>query len=44
MCNSKTRIAWATIKRMDSTTAALEKSDQNLVWIDCEMSGLEPTK
>ena len=22
----------------------LEKSDQNLVWIDCEMSGLEPTK
>jgi len=22
----------------------LEKSDQNLVWIDCEMSGLEPNK
>jgi len=29
---------------MDQTTAVLEKSDQNLVWIDCEMSGLEPNK
>lgn len=27
---------------MDVTEVKLEKSDQNLVWIDCEMSGLEP--
>ncbi len=25
-------------------TPALAKSDQNLVWIDCEMSGLDPEK
>jgi oligoribonuclease len=25
-------------------TAALAKSDQNLVWIDCEMTGLDPEK
>lgn len=25
-------------------TAALKKSDQNLVWLDCEMSGLDPEK
>ena len=24
--------------------AALKKSDQNLVWLDCEMSGLDPEK
>lgn len=25
-------------------TAVLKKSDQNLVWLDCEMSGLDPEK
>ncbi|MCB2002021.1 MAG: oligoribonuclease, partial [Rhodoferax sp.] len=29
---------------MDENAALLEKSDQNLVWIDCEMSGLDPDK
>jgi oligoribonuclease len=29
---------------MSDTTAALAKSDQNLVWIDCEMTGLDPDK
>ena len=24
--------------------ATLKKSDQNLVWLDCEMSGLDPEK
>ena len=24
--------------------AILDKSDQNLVWLDCEMSGLDPEK
>ena len=24
--------------------ATLDKSDQNLVWLDCEMSGLDPEK
>lgn len=27
-----------------TAVAALAKSDQNLVWLDCEMSGLEPEK
>jgi oligoribonuclease len=27
---------------MTDTTALLSKSDQNLVWLDCEMSGLNP--
>ncbi len=36
--------AWATIRAMDANAAVLEKSDRNLVWIDCEMSGLEPEK
>ena len=27
-----------------TTTPALNKSDQNLVWLDCEMSGLDPEK
>lgn len=27
---------------MGENTALLDKSDQNLVWMDCEMSGLEP--
>ena len=27
---------------MGENTALLNKSDQNLVWMDCEMSGLEP--
>ena len=27
-----------------TAAAALAKSDQNLVWLDCEMSGLEPEK
>ncbi len=26
----------------DSTSPALAKSDQNLVWLDCEMTGLDP--
>jgi oligoribonuclease len=26
------------------STSPLQKSDQNLVWLDCEMSGLEPDK
>jgi len=26
------------------TPATLKKSDQNLVWLDCEMSGLDPEK
>ena len=29
---------------MEESNLTLEKSDQNLVWIDCEMSGLEPVK
>ncbi len=29
---------------MDENAVLLEKSDQNLVWIDCEMSGLDPDK
>jgi oligoribonuclease len=36
--------AWATIAAMENPVVTLEKSDQNLVWIDCEMSGLEPVK
>jgi oligoribonuclease len=27
-----------------ATVATLKKSDQNLVWLDCEMSGLDPEK
>ncbi|VTU32823.1 oligoribonuclease [Variovorax sp. RA8] len=27
-----------------ATAATLKKSDQNLVWLDCEMSGLDPEK
>jgi len=29
---------------MDEPAALLGKSDRNLVWIDCEMTGLEPDK
>jgi oligoribonuclease len=29
---------------MDANAAQLGKSDQNLVWIDCEMSGLDPQR
>lgn len=29
---------------MPEAIAPLKKSDQNLVWLDCEMSGLEPDK
>ncbi len=29
---------------MNETDAVLDKSDRNLVWIDCEMTGLEPDK
>ena len=29
---------------MDEPAAVLAKSDRNLVWIDCEMTGLEPDK
>lgn len=28
----------------DAVAANLKKSDQNLVWIDCEMTGLDPEK
>jgi len=40
-------IAYATIAAMPDTSlsapvAALAKSDQNLVWLDCEMTGLDP--
>lgn len=41
---ARPRHDWATILRMDDNAGTLEKSDQNLVWIDCEMSGLEPDK
>lgn len=39
----------ATIERMDpintpTASAALAKSDQNLVWLDCEMTGLDPER
>ncbi len=41
--------ASATIPNMDSTTEgtklmSLAKSDQNLVWLDCEMTGLYPER
>ncbi len=29
---------------IQSNTPSLAKSDQNLVWLDCEMSGLDPDK
>ena len=29
---------------MPDTDAPLKKSDQNLVWLDCEMTGLDPEK
>ena len=29
---------------MSVTTPSLQKSDQNLVWLDCEMSGLDPER
>lgn len=29
---------------MNNTETLLKKSDQNLVWVDCEMTGLEPEK
>ena len=29
---------------MPETEALLKKSDQNLVWLDCEMTGLDPDK
>ena len=29
---------------MSETTPPLQKSDQNLVWLDCEMSGLDPER
>ncbi|VWX56246.1 oligoribonuclease [Burkholderiales bacterium 8X] len=28
----------------DASVPSLKKSDQNLVWLDCEMSGLDPEK
>ena len=28
----------------EATPATLAKSDQNLIWLDCEMSGLDPEK
>ncbi|MEO5661489.1 MAG: exonuclease domain-containing protein, partial [Polaromonas sp.] len=29
---------------MPETELTLKKSDQNLVWLDCEMTGLDPDK
>lgn len=29
---------------MDTADSSLKKSDQNLVWIDCEMTGLDPER
>ena len=29
---------------MLDTESELKKSDQNLVWLDCEMTGLDPEK
>ena len=29
---------------MNETDTQLKKSDQNLVWLDCEMTGLDPEK
>ncbi len=29
---------------MDTSASSLKKSDQNLVWIDCEMTGLDPDR
>ena len=34
----------ATMRAMSATTPSLQKSDQNLVWLDCEMSGLDPER
>ncbi len=34
----------ATPSPADSATPSLAKSDDNLVWIDCEMTGLDPEK
>ena len=31
-------------RAMSTDTPTLTKSDQNLVWLDCEMSGLDPEK
>lgn len=33
-----------TVEQAAPNPAALKKSDQNLVWLDCEMSGLDPEK
>jgi oligoribonuclease len=32
------------VTESDSMVETLSKSDQNLVWLDCEMSGLDPDK
>ncbi len=45
----KRRKRWATILHMSESTnlpvvPKLAKSDMNLVWLDCEMSGLEPER
>ena len=34
----------ASLPTTDSTGVELRKSDDNLVWIDCEMTGLDPEK
>ena len=33
-----------TVEPAATTPVVLKKSDQNLVWLDCEMSGLDPEK
>ena len=34
----------AAVAAANAPVATLKKSDQNLVWLDCEMSGLDPEK
>ncbi|GAA6140473.1 oligoribonuclease [Hydrogenophaga sp. 5NK40-0174] len=39
-----TQTASAGAEAPESAEATLAKSDQNLIWLDCEMSGLDPEK
>jgi oligoribonuclease len=39
-----TETSHAPLAPSESTQTALAKSDDNLVWIDCEMTGLDPEK
>ena len=44
MSSSPAPIPLATPTAAPASPAELRKSDQNLVWLDCEMSGLDPEK